>query len=63
MIDNDSIKNAHLHQPMVVGVQTARIRLIDFDHWQKVLVRHQYLVFVVQNAGQVDSSARTWKDE
>lgn len=52
-----TIYNTYLHQPMVVGVKTTRIRFIDFDHRQKVFVRYQYLVLVVQNARQVDPSA------
>lgn len=45
----------YLHEPVVIGVQTAGICLIDFDDGQKIFVCHQYFVLVVQNAGQINS--------
>lgn len=41
---------SHLHQPMEVIVNTTRVRLVDLDHRQKVLVRHEDLVLVVEDA-------------
>lgn len=38
---------SNLHQPMEIVVNTARISLVDFDHRQKILVRHEHLVLVV----------------
>lgn len=42
----------NFHKPMEIVVNTARISLVDFDHRQEILVRHQHFVLVVEQAGE-----------
>ena len=47
-----------LHQPMEIIVNATGIGLVDLDHWQKVLVRHQHLVFVVEQTAEKNAAAQ-----
>lgn len=47
---------SHLHQPVVIRVQTTRVCLINFDYRDEIFVCHKYFVLMVQNASQVDAS-------
>lgn len=44
--------STHLEQPVEVVVDGARVGFVDFDDREEVLVGHQDLVLVVQQAGQ-----------
>lgn len=47
-----SSPSTHLEQPVEVVVDGARVGFVDFDNREEVLVGHQDLVLVVQQAGQ-----------
>lgn len=46
----------NFHEPVEIVVNTARISLVDFDHRQEILVRHQHFVLVVEQASEEDTA-------
>lgn len=44
------------HQPMKVVINTTRVRFVDFDHWQKVLVCNEDLVLMIEQTREKHSS-------
>lgn len=47
----------NFHEPMKIGINATRIRLVDLDYGQEILVGNKNFIFVIEKACEKDPSS------